>query len=196
MGDPLEFCRARLPQLFAQTHDALQPRVSAQPVGTRVRFSGDDGGEIHWLVVGRELRIVDATELPAFGHALELPARAAAYGIDRFERGNFEPEQVGGMLTLLATDAAREAFSSTTYGFELRIVDVPVLGDVRLCVSLGTFELDVPPEFTLEAQFDDLADAREQGLRPHQLFMAGKLEMDGDVAKAMMLGMALAEAGE
>jgi hypothetical protein len=196
MADPLEFCRVRLPSLFAQTHDALQPQGSAEPVGTRVRFSGEGGGELHWTVTGRELCIVAASELPAFGYALELPARAAAYAIDRFERGSFQPEQVGGMLTMLATQAAREAFSSTTYAFELRIADVPVLGEVCLRVSLGTLELDAPAELTLEAHFDDLADAREQGLRPHQFFMAGKLKMDGDVAKAMMLGMALAEIGQ
>jgi hypothetical protein len=41
--------------------------------------------------------------------------------------------------------------------------------------------------------YDELEDARELGIGPHQLFLSGKIRIDGDAAKAMMLGMTLAQ---
>lgn len=205
MGDPLDFCRNRLPELFTRTFASLEQRaqagdealrqrirsMSAQPVGTRLRFTGEGGGEVGLSSHGRALRVV--SEVPAFGYALELPIAAAAYGVDRFDGGQLEAEGVGRALGLLATEHARELFEKNSYCLDLTITAVPVLGDVRARIGLGRTDLDGPSEFTLEIEYDELEDAREQGMRPHQLFMAGKLKMDGDVAKAMLLGMTLAQ---
>ena len=48
-------------------------------------------------------------------------------------------------------------------------------------------------EFSLTVDADELEDAREQGLGAHQLFLAGKIRIDGDAAKAMQLAMVLAQ---
>ena len=172
--------------------------VSREPVLSRLHLTGAGGGEL-WFESDRAgMRLLDASFQPppdAFGHALEVPLRAGAHLLSQLRRGALDAEAMLLAVAGLASETARDAFARTPFAFQLEVVDVPVLGSVVAQVGLGRPRIAAPPEFRLSVESDELEDAFEQGTPPHQLFLAGKVRIDGDVAKAMLLGMTLAELG-
>ena len=81
----------------------------------------------------------------------------------------------------------------TSYAFDLQILGAPQVGDACVRVSLGRGDHPPAPEFSLALDYAALEEARELGIGPHQLFLSGKIRIDGDAAKAMMLAMTLAQ---
>lgn len=205
--DTLELLRSRLPALFAQGLADLQRRAAEGDgsaherlaalahgkAAALLRLVGPGGGELHLASDGQALGIEAAKVAEAFGHALSLPAAAARHGLGMLGQGALEVQELVRAWAGLVSADARDLFAAATYAFELVITRVPVLGDLRMVVSLGNPSLPSTPEFVLSVDYDELEDAREQNQGPHQLFMAGKVQIDGDVAKAMMLGMTLAQ---
>jgi hypothetical protein len=206
--DTLERLRARLPELFAAAVARLEQRAARGDValaqrlsaagGAQVpsllRLAGEGGGEL-WFSAGRAgLARRDA---PAgageFGHALELPVAAARYALMLAERDASQVEEVVGALAAIASETAREALARVSFSFAIEVPNVPVIGTLRARAGFGRPVLAARPEFSLKVDADELEDAREQGLGPHQLFLAGKIEIEGDAAKAMQLAMVLAQ---
>jgi SCP-2 sterol transfer family protein len=197
----------RLPALFAAELARLEQRAQAgdaalrarleqmavTPVVALVRFEGEGGGELGLHASRSELRVAPQAPQAGFGYALALPVAAAAYGITLLERGGAEVAEAARGLAMLASATARALFSSASFAFELNVTDTPVLGGLRARIALGRCTLPAAPEFTLTVEYDELEDAHEAGIPPHQLFLAGKIKIDGDVAKAMLLGMTLAQ---
>ena len=68
---------------------------------------------------------------------------------------------------------------------------VPDLGDVE--VRVGFNVPDVPQEagFTAELQFGDLEAVQRGELTVQELFLGGKLKMEGDYSLALQLSMQL-----
>jgi hypothetical protein len=206
--DTLALLKSKLPVLFAAATGALQQRAAAGDADARRRLSALDapaaalvvlrgtgqGAELHLTSARGALEIAGA---PAgsgvFGHALALPEAAARYGLTQLAQGGPEIAQLVRAWAALISADARDLFAAVGYAFELEVRRVPVLGDVRATISLGRPQLPDRAEFTLGIDYDDLEDAREAQVEPQQLFLAGKVGIDGDVAKAMMLGMTLAQ---
>jgi hypothetical protein len=205
--DLLELLRTRLPLLFARAIARLEQSASrgdenartrlseldAGPAAALVRLEGAGGGELRLASTGRTLTVGAGPGAPAFGHAIALSVAAARTGLGSLGEGDREAEQFARAWAAVVSATARELFATTSYGFDLEILRIPGLGDLRTRIQLGRAELPAQPEFKLSLDYDELEDAREQGLGPHQLFFAGKVRIDGDVAKAMMLGMTLAQ---
>ena len=203
----IELCRRRLPELFAaglarlevkarggdRTAQARLSGLIAGGVPVRLVFEGQGGGEL-LLLVGRE-GLAFAQELPAagFGYALSVPAQAARYGFGLLDRGEIELGELARGVAMFGSHTARDLLGATRFGYAAEVSDVPVLGSLRSMVSLGSPSLPAAPEFTLRVHYDELEDAREQHIAPHQLFLAGKVQIEGNVAKAMLLGMTLAQ---
>ncbi len=208
MADTLADCRRLLPSLFASALQRLEQRASAgdagvrsrldaigaQPVESLLQLQGEGGGELH-LRAGRDgLRVVESAVPAGFGYALGLPTAAARDALALIEDARAaEIEAAGRGLAALASATARELFGATPFELALTIAHVPELGTLRLLLGLGRAALPARPEFELLVDYDDLEDAYEQGTAPHQLFLAGKMRIEGDVAKAMVLGMVLAQ---
>ena len=207
--DTLERLRARLPELFAAALARLEQRAasgdaaakqrlaaaSGTPVPSLLRLVGDGGGEL-WFAAGRAgLALGAAPDAPAsaFGHALELPVAAARYALLLAERDPAVVEEVVSALAALASQTAREALASLSFCFAIEVPGVPVVGTLRARAGFGRPVLAAKSEFSLTVDADELEDAREAGLGPHQLFMAGKIKIAGDAAKAMQLAMVLAQ---
>lgn len=205
--DVLASLATRLPELFAAAVAALEQRaaqgdtdassklgaLSDEPVGARLHVLETPAGQLAASVERRRLRITEPGELPAFGHAVALSERVWTHGLSLFEQKPTALEDLARVLCLMGSRTARELFGEVTYAFDLTVERVPVVGQVRARVMLGRPALSPKSEFALTVDYDELEDAREQGLGPHQLFLAGKVRIDGDVAKAMMLGMTLAQ---
>jgi hypothetical protein len=167
---------------------ALQP----EPVAAFLCLTGQGGGELHLLATREALRVQDAAAPAGFGYALELPLSAARFILEEVEHDEEAVDATALGLTALGSGLARELFTQTRFAFEIEITTVPELGTLVLRCTLGGVDID-RSEFKLTLDYDDVLDAREQQLAPHHLFMAGKMRIDGDVAKAMVLGMTLAE---
>jgi hypothetical protein len=204
---PLALYRRVLPELFAAALQRLERKASngdesvrrrldaaqLEPVGSLLRLTGEGGGELHLLAGRRELRVEPQAERAGFGYALSLPAAAAADALALVERDPDEVDLAVLGMAALGSDIARKLFTEVAFSFELAIEGVPDLGLLRLQLSLGRATLAPKPEFKLCVSYDDLDDARAEGLAPHQLFLAGKMRIEGDVAKALLLGMTLAQ---
>ena len=195
----------RLPALFAaelgrleqhaKSDAALRARLEQMgktPVVTLLRFEGG-GGHLALRAARNALSLEPHAPQPGFGYALALPVEAAAYALSLLERGGPEVEEAARGMAMLASETARELFTTASFGFELNVMNTPVLGGLKVRISLGRCELRPRPEFTLSVEYDELEDAHDAGVAPHQLFLAGKIKIDGDVAKAMLLGMTLAQ---
>jgi hypothetical protein len=205
--DLLDLYRRHLPDLYATALAQLEQRacegdpalrarlehMATLPVVSLVRLEGEGGGEL-WILAARdELRLSPQAPPAGFGYALAISVGVARHGLLLLARGGVDVSEAARALTFLASSAARELFSGVTFGFELEVTNTPELGTLRAKLSLGRPVLAARPDFKLTVDFDELEDARDQGLTAHQLFLAGKIKIEGDVAKAMLLGMTLAQ---
>jgi putative sterol carrier protein len=167
--------------------------MTPENVSSLLRLEGEGGGELWLSAGGRGLQLEARPATVGYGYALAVSVAAARHGLWLSERGGADVEEAARALVTLASHEARELFSKVSFCFELEVTQAPVVGVVNAKVSLGRTALPATPEFKLVVAYDELEDAREQGLSPHQLFLAGKIRIDGDVAKAMLLGMTLAQ---
>jgi hypothetical protein len=203
--DLLTTLKTQIPALFARTVAELERRAAAErgaslllaglekPAFALLRITGAGAGEL-WLQLSRAGAVPCAPPAAgAFGHALALPANAARHALEWLLREGVEQEPLLRAFAGMCSAEARDLFESARYAFELQITRVPLLGELRVLLALGEPSLPAATEFKLSVDWDELEDAREQGIGPESLFMAGKVQIDGDVAKAMMLGMTLAQ---
>jgi len=170
--------------------------VSEEPTYARLVLTGEGGGEL-WFVADRSgmraLAAGDLRPIASFGYAVEVPLSVAAHLIEQLGSGAIEDEAALLSLAVLASDRAHELFSATAFALRMEVRGVDGLGVVTARVNIGRPALDAAPEFTLRLAAADLADTFEQDAPPQRLFLEGKVDIDGDVAKAMLLGMLLAE---
>jgi hypothetical protein len=188
----------RLPELFDVALARLEPRLfqklALAPTPVRVRFEGEGGGELG-LLAGRDgFSFADPAGFGAaeFGFALSVTTKAAHHGLHMIDRGELALDEIARGVAMLGSRTSRELFGRTPFSFEIDVVDVPVLGTVRNEIRMGRTALSAP-EFMLSVDYDDLADAREDQVPPHQLFLDGKVRIRGDASKAMLLGVTLAQ---
>jgi hypothetical protein len=208
MVDPVQFCEARLPALFDAARRGLEAaanggdtvanaRLSAltdEKVQTRVRFMGDADDEL-WLLTDRAGLAVQRTA-PApssFGYAVEIARGAAVFAIDMLERNELDPERIARALLVMGSAQARALFGAARVAFEVTVTHVPVLGTSKVRLAFGRSDFPARPDFSVQVEYDELEDARERGTPPHQIFLAGKMRVDGDAAQAMRLAMTLAQ---
>lgn len=209
--DPVQFCEARLPALFYEVQKGLEAaaqsgdtvakaRLSAltnTKVQTRVRITGGaaGAGDELWLLTDRNGLAVQRTAPAAggFGYAVQVTREAAVFAIDMLERNELEPERIARALLVMGSTQARESFSAARFCFDVTVLNVPVLGTTTARLALGRVDLPLKPDFAVRVELDELEDARERGTPPHQLFLAGKMIVDGDAAQAMRLAMTLAQ---
>ena len=196
--DPVQFCEARLPSLFevarleleaaAQRGDSVASArlsaLTADKVRTRVRFAGGDNDEL-WLLTDRSGLAVQRTApvQVGFGYAVEIARGAAVFAIDMLERQELEPERIARGLLVMGSERARALFSAARVAFDVTILNVPVAGEITLRLGLGRTDLPARPDFSVEVEYDELEDARERGTPPHQIFLQGKMRVDGDASR-------------
>ena len=109
------------------------------------------------------------------------------------ERGEIEASRLSRALLVMGSERARTLLSSGGCAFDVSALNVPVLGTTTFRLAFGKTRLPEQPDFHVSVEYDELEDAREQGTPPHQIFLAGKMRVDGDAAQAMRLAMLLAQ---
>jgi hypothetical protein len=203
------FCETRLPALFEDARRALESAaqggdtvaaarlaaLTADKVCSLVRFSGGGASEELWLLTDRSGLTVQRSAPPStgFGYALEVSRAAAELTIEMLERNELEPDRIARALLVMGSEKARALFSAARCAFDVTVLHVPVLGNSAVRLAFGRTDIPARPDFTVEVEYDELEDARERGTPPHQIFLAGKMKVDGDAAAAMRLAMTLAQ---
>jgi hypothetical protein len=208
--DPAQFCEASLPALFEEARRALEAAaqggddvaaerlsaLTADKVHTLLRFAGTPNDEL-WLLTDRSGLVVQRTP-PApngFGYAIQVPRASAAYAIEMLERQELEPDRIARALLVMGSQRARALFGAARFAFDATVLRVPVLGTSTVRLAFGRTDIPARPDFSVQVEYDELEDARERGTPPHQIFLAGKMKVDGDAAAAMRLAMTLAQLG-
>jgi hypothetical protein len=208
--DPVQFCEARLPALFEAARRALEAAaasgdtvakarlsaLTAEKVQTRLRLGSLHAEEL-WLLTDRSGLVAQrvAPSPVSFGYAVEVTRAAAVLAIEMLERQELQPERMARALLVMGSDKARALFSAARFAFDVTVLHVPVLGTTTVRLALGRIDLPARPDFSVQVEYDELEDARERGTPPHQVFLAGKMKVDGDAAQAMRLAMTLAQLG-
>lgn len=208
--DPAQFCEAHLPALFEEARRALESaaqggdgvaaaRLSAlttDKVQTLVRLSGTPNEEL-WLLTDRSGMQVQRTPPPSsgFGYAVQVSRASAALAIEMLQRQELEPDRIARALLVMGSQQARTLFSAARFAFDVTVLRVPVLGTSTVRLAFGRTDIPARPDFSVQVEYDELEDARERGTPPHQIFLAGKMKVDGDAATAMRLAMTLAQLG-
>jgi hypothetical protein len=206
--DPVQFCEARLPALFDEARQGLEAAVqrgdtvanarlsalTSEKVQTRVRFAGGANDEL-WLLTDRAGLCVQRTAPAAngFGYAVEIARGAAVLAIDMLEQQQLDPERIARAMLVMGSTKAQALFSAARVAFDVTISNVPVIGTTKLRLAFGRTDIPQRPDFSVHVEYDELEDARERGTAPHQIFLAGKMRVDGDAAQAMRLAMTLAQ---
>jgi SCP-2 sterol transfer family len=195
----------RLPAMFASALAGLEQKANAdagaaaalaafeQPSHALLRWTGDVRGELLLRVARTGVTSGESSPQASFGHALSLTLAGANHLLSLVEREASVVEPFVRHFAVLCSAEARELLATNWFAFDLDVGRVPAFGDLRASVALGRPVLRDKPEFSLRIDYDELADASEQQIPLGALFMAGKVRIDGDVAKAMLLGMTLAQ---
>jgi hypothetical protein len=208
--DIVERLRARLPELIKSAIARLEQRAASGDaiaaarladagstlVPSLLKVAGESGGELWFLAARSGLTPCEqppANAASGFGHALELPVAAVRQALVVADRSTADVDEVVSALALIASANARAILGASSFCFDLDVLRVPVIGTMRVRIGFGRPLLAGKPEFALRVESDELEDAREEGIGPHQLFLAGKVKIDGDVARAMQLAMVLAQ---
>jgi hypothetical protein len=202
------FCEERLPALFEAARQALESAaqsgdavaaarlsaLAADKVQTRLCFVGGANEEL-WLLTDRSgLTVQRAAPPPSgFGYAIEVSRAAAALAIETTEQAGLPPDRMARALLVMGSKKAWTLFAAARTAFDVTVLHVPVLGTSTVRLAFGRTDIPARPDFSVEVEYDELEDARERGTPPHQIFLAGKMKVDGDAAAAMRLAMTLAQ---
>lgn len=204
-AQPIEFLRDSFPQLFARGVKVLQGRAAAGDERARrilddvtgvtgaaslqiddgppVVLSAKSGELISGDVPSEGVPVKIAAALP--GDALTVLLGQAA------EAGALENDEVAIGAAQTASKRFEEALAGQPMTCHLTLRGVPSLGDVRVRLGFNVLEPPEEPGFTTELEFTDLESVQRGELTLQELFLGGKLKMEGDYSLALQIAMQL-----
>ncbi len=178
---PIEFLRDTFPKLFIRGVGVLESRAAGgderaqriladvKGVTGAVRLEVDDHPPI---VLSGKAGLLTSGNEPEEGVPLKATAKIP-----------------GDAVELLLGSAL--ALAGQPLSFVATVRNVPELGDVILRVAFNVPEVPAEPGFTTELQFSDLEAVRHGELTVQELFLGGKLKMEGDYSLALQISMQL-----
>lgn len=87
------------------------------------------------------------------------------------------------------TRALLDKLASEKLAFHVVIKDTPDFDEVRIKIATGSAEPPLKPTFTITLDYDVIEQLRARKIKPQALM--SKLQLSGDSARAMQLGMEL-----
>lgn len=202
---PTEFLRGSFPKLFARGIQVLEDRAAAgderakrilddvRGVTGAASLQIDDEPPV--VLSARQGRL-SAGDAPADqvpirimaalpGDALTLLLGQAA------QAGALEDEEVAVGAAQTASKRFEDALAGRPMTCRITIADVPNLGDIHMRVGFNVPALPPEPGFTTELRFSDLESVQRGELTMQELFLGGKLKMEGDYSLALQIAMQL-----
>ena len=202
---PTEFLRETFPQLFARGVEVLRSRAaggdeSAQRILDDVTaVTGAATLQIDEeppVVLSATEGSLSSGEAPAEGVPIKiaaaLPRNAATLLLgEAVKAGALDNDEVAIGAAQTASKRFEEALAGQPMTCHITLLGVPDLGDVRVQVGFNVTAPPADPGFTTELQYADLESVQRGELTIQELFLGGKLKMEGDYSLALQIAMQL-----
>ena len=202
---PIEFLRNTFPQLFTRGVEVLRTRASAgderaqrilddvTPVIGAASLQIDESPPVY---LSASSGVLTAGAAPAEGVPIKiaaaLPGPAATLLLgEAVKSGALDDEEVAIGATQTASKRFEEALAGQSMTCHVSLRGIPNLGDVVVKVGFNVTEPPVEPGFTAEVQYGDLEGVQRGELTVQELFLGGKLKMEGDYSLALQIAMQL-----
>ncbi len=202
---PTEFLRESFPKLFARGVEVLESRAAggdarAQRILDDVKgvtgaasLQIDDQSPI---VLSASEGVLSAGDAPADGVPIKitaaLPGDAARLLLGEVAKnGALDDDEVAIGAAQTASKRFEDALAGQPMTCHVTLRGVPDLGDVEIRIGFNVPEVPQEPGFTAELQFSDLESVQRGELTVQELFLGGKLKMEGDYSLALQIAMQL-----
>ena len=202
---PTEFLRESFPKLFDRGVEVLQTRASAgderaqrilddvKAVSGAASLQIDDEPPI---VLSSRHGVLSAADAPADGVPLKivaaLPGDAASLLLgEAAKTGALDDDEVAIGAAQTASKRFEDALAGKPLTCHVTLRGVPEHGDIKVRLGFNVLEPPVEPGFTTELQFSDLELVQRGELTAQELFLGGKLKMEGDYSLALQIAMQL-----
>lgn len=121
-----------------------------------------------------------------------LPGDAARLLVGKVSKaGALDDDEVAVGAAQMASKRFEDALAGQPMTCHVTLRGVPELGDVEVRLGFNVDELPTEPGFTTELQFADLQTVQRGELTAQELFLGGKLKMEGDYSLALQTAMQL-----
>ena len=202
---PIEFLLDTFPKLFARGVEVLESRASAGDeraqrilddvtgVTGAASLQIDDRSPV---VLSASAGVLSAGDGPADGVPIKitaaLPGDAATLLLGEVAKtGALDDDEVAVGAAQTASKRFEDALAGQPMTCFLTLRGVPDLGDVEVQIGFNVPEVPKEPGFTTELQFSDLEMVQRGELTIQELFLGGKLKMEGDYSLALQISMQL-----
>ncbi len=204
---PIEFVSEFLPEVFNAAiaemrvaADGGDPeankrhgdlKVSAWAL--RVVLEGEGGADLYLVVKDAAMHVTTTTPAVDVVVALAVPFEALEVALDELG-GDIEAAlpRVKKRITRLRAAEAMGLFQrlkAEPLHFHHVFKDTPDFDQVLVKIALGSGTPPAKPTFTVTLDYDTLVDMRAGRVKPQAVM--GRLQLTGDVSRAMALGMEL-----
>ena len=202
---PIEFLQDTFPKLFARGVEVLESRASAgderaqrilddvKGVTGAASLQIDDQSPV---VLSASAGVLSAGDRPADGVPIKitaaLPGEAATLLLGEVAKtGALDDDEVAVGAAQTASKRFEDALAGQPMTCFVTLRGVPELGDVEVQIGFNVPEVPKEPGFTTELQFSDLEMVQRGELTIQELFLGGKLKMEGDYSLALQISMQL-----
>jgi hypothetical protein len=202
---PIEFLRESFPKLFDRGVAVLQNRAAGgderahriledvKGVTGAASLQIDDDPPI---VLSAREGALSSDGAPAEGVPIKivaaLPGDAAGLLLGQVAKtGALDDDEVAIGAAQTASKRFEDALGGQPMTCHITLRGVPEVGDVRVRVGFNVAEPPKDPGFTTELQFSDLEQVQRGELTVQELFLGGKLKMEGDYSLALQIAMQL-----
>lgn len=202
---PIEFLQDAFPKLFARGVEVLESRASAGDeraqrilddvtgVTGAASLQIDDQSPV---VLSASAGVLSSGDHPADGVPIKitaaLPGEAAALLLREIAKtGALDDDEVAVGAAQTASKRFEDALAGQPMTCFVTLRGVPDLGDVEVQIGFNVPGVPKEPGFTAELQFSDLEMVQRGELTIQELFLGGKLKMEGDYSLALQLSMQL-----
>lgn len=202
---PIEFLQDTFPKLFARGVEVLESRASGGDERAR-RILDDVTGvtgaaslqidDQSPVVLSASAGVLSSGDHPADGVPVKitaaLPGDAAALLLREIAKtGALDDDEVAVGAAQTASKRFEDALAGQPMTCFVTLRGVPDLGDVEVQIGFNVPGVPKEPGFTAELQFSDLEMVQRGELTIQELFLGGKLKMEGDYSLALQLSMQL-----
>ncbi len=203
MTEPITFLRDTFPKLFEKGVQLLESRAASgderatrqlddvKSVTGAAQLQVDNEAPVFLSATEGKMTSGDAPTVPV-KVAAAFPAKALAVLLgEATKAGALDNEEVAIGAAQTASKRLEKALADRPVTCDVTIKGVPELGDVTVRLGLNVEGVPATPGFTAEVDFEDVQAAQEGKATVQELFMGGKLRMEGDYSTALQVAMEL-----
>ncbi len=203
MTEPITFLRDTFPQLFARGVELLESRAASgderaarqlddvKNVTGAAHLQVDDEAPVFLSTTQGKMTAGDAPTVEV-KVAAAFPGKALRVLLgEATKAGALENDEVAIGAAQTASQRLETALADRPISCDVTVTGVPDLGDVTVRVGLNVGGIPDSPGFTAAVEFADIEAVQQGASTVQELFMGGKLRMEGDYSTALQVAMEL-----